>query len=487
MAFLRDIITTFGSRTIRVELDPLLLPQIDHEDKVSTIRTISFNLYKLIYRIGTIQSRRFAPSNRNKYFDKLDLAEKIIENTNEFRVKINEIRNINGSETLTSISEDFGVGISLMVAENLFNIKPATIERIYGNLQRPDWRSQTTNNRILVVECKGSSNQNTSNTQLNNALIQKRTIAGNIQVASATLIIENTISVNRFVDPPGDPPQNDPEMEYNILRAGHYASVFSFLGNSKLSRYFSSMRKRVSGEITPIEQNDKNRVFKELNNTDPIIQFQNRKYSGHFFNVVEGKYLFVGVDINLLSYNGFIDFNYYPEELETLIQRNKYILFNDGVILIEIENFEPFNHILDIQSIQNFQDKITISDIDEMNKISFMKFLLHILQKESFTVRKEIRLADQFVIDIVAEKNNTEYPIEVKLFKQKKINVESIQRLQNIFNIEKNIILLTNAIISDELRIGIPNNIQIIDRDKLRLIAQNKTTFEQTMTMPKNR
>lgn len=479
--------TTFGNRTIRVELDPLLLPQIDHQDNVSIVRNVSFNIYKLIYRIGTIQSRRFAPSNRNKYFDRLDLAEKIVTNTNEFRVKINEIRNVNGSETLTSVSEDFGVGISIMVAESLFNIKPATIEKIYGNSKRPDWRCQTADNRILVVECKGSSNQYTSNTQLNDALIQKRAIAGNIQVASATLLVENNISVNRFVDPPGDEPENSPEMENNILRAGHYASVFSFLGNSKLSRYFSSMRKRVSGEITRNEQDDKNRVFRELNNTDPIISFQNRNYSGHFFNVAEGKYLFVGVDINLLSYNGFINFNYYEEDLETIIQENKYILFNDGVILIEIENLEPFNVLVDFQRIGNYQEKITISDIDEMNEISFTKFLTHKLQKENFNVSQEIRLNNQFVIDIVAEKDNIEYPIEVKLFKQKKIKQETIQRLQNLFSVNENVILITNTIIPNELRLEIPQNIRIIDRDELKQIALNKSTFEQIMTMPNNR
>jgi len=484
MAFLRDILTTFGNRTIRVELDPLLLPQIDHQDKVSLVRNVSFNLYKLIYRIGTIQSRRFAPSNRNKYFDRLDLAEKIVDNTNDFRVKIGEIRNINGSETLTSVSEDFGVGISLMVAENLFNIKPATIEKIYGNSKRPDWRCQTANNRILVVECKGSSNQYTSNTQLNDALIQKRAVAGNIQVASATLIVENTISVNRFVDPPGDEPENNSEMENNILRAGHYASVFSFLGNSKLSRYFSSMRKRVSGEISPNEQNDKNRVFRELNNTNPIIRFQNREYSGHFFNVEEGKYLFVGVDINLLSYNGFINFNYYQEDLETIILRNKYILFNDGVILIEIENIEPFNNLIDFDRISYYQEKITISDIDDMNEISFIKFLKHSLEKENFDVSEEVRLNNQFVIDIVAEKDEMSYPIEIKLLKQRKMNRQTLQRLHNIIDLEETVILITNALIPDELRLDIPDNIQIIDRNKLKLIAQNKTTFEQIMTMP---
>ncbi|MBE3853655.1 hypothetical protein HJ177_22625 [Vibrio parahaemolyticus] len=136
MTFIRNIVSRFSYKTISVEIDPILLPELDTVDKVTTCRDITFNLYNLIYHIGSIQSRRFAPSNRLKFMDKSDLIEKIYSGTDEFRVKINDIRSINGSETLTSISEDFGVGISVVIADKLFNIKRSTIQKIYGTKKK---------------------------------------------------------------------------------------------------------------------------------------------------------------------------------------------------------------------------------------------------------------------------------------------------------------------------------------------------------------
>lgn len=225
MAFIRNITSRFANKTISVEIDPDLLPELDTVDKVTTNRIITFNLYKLIYHIGAIQTRRFATSNRLKFIDKSDLIEKIYSNTNEFRVKINDIRTINGSETLTSVSEDFGVGISVVIAESLFKIKRSTIQKIYGTGRRPDWKCQTKNNRILVVECKGSIRLSTSLQQEVNALDQKTKEPGDVKIASLTLLKENSISANRFLDPPIENSNIPPIMENHILRAGHYASV----------------------------------------------------------------------------------------------------------------------------------------------------------------------------------------------------------------------------------------------------------------------
>ena len=173
MTFIRNLTSRFSNKIISVEIDQDLLEELDTPDKVTTTRNITFNLYKLIYHIGTIQSRRFAPSNRLKFSDKSDLIETLYSNTNEFRVRINDVRTVNGSETLKSISEDFGIGISVVIAEKLFNIKRSTIQKIYGTGRRPDWKCQTTDNRILIFECKGSTSMQNSIQQEVNALDQK--------------------------------------------------------------------------------------------------------------------------------------------------------------------------------------------------------------------------------------------------------------------------------------------------------------------------
>lgn len=122
--FIREIITRFRNLSISVIIDPQLLTELDCADKVSAQRIIPVNLYKLIYAIGTIQTRRFAPSNRQKFTDKADLIEKIHSNTVEFRVKLNEIRLTGGQEVLKSISEDFG--------KRGFFINNATAKKIFS-------------------------------------------------------------------------------------------------------------------------------------------------------------------------------------------------------------------------------------------------------------------------------------------------------------------------------------------------------------------
>ena len=50
---------------------------------------------------------------------------------------------------------------------------------------------------------------------------------------------------------------------------------------------------------------------------------------------------------------------------------NLFILYRDGILVIDITNIEYFSNIVTINGIKNFQDNITITDIDEMNEISF--------------------------------------------------------------------------------------------------------------------
>ena len=471
---IREIITSFRNIEISVTIDHRLLPSLDCADKVSTQRRISFNLYKLIYVIGTIQTRRFAPSNRQKFSDKSDLIEKIKSNTIEFRVNLSDIRLIDGQEVLTSISEDFGVGISVIIAENLFNIKYSTIQRIYGRDKRPDWECQTNDNRILIVESKGSSSQATSNTQQAKALIQKNRRTGDIKVASLTVINENVISTNRFLDPPINPDNIDVEMKNKILRAGHYSSVFSFLGHSILSKYYSQMRKRLLKSITPDEQNEKNNIYFELRDIYPNVEFKNKTFTGSFYNIDNETFLFIGIDKKLLSYQGFLEFNDYEEEIDETINENHHILFKDGVLIIEIKQIAEFSNIVIAEQIKNYQENITISDVDVMTEISFEKYVNYLLIQNGFETRLEQKLQD-FRADIIGWKNNNKYIFELKLFKKKQFDVKAVEQLIKYSQIEgvDKIVLISNAEIPDELNFY-NEKIILIGRTQLRLILKNK-------------
>ncbi len=469
MTFIRNLASRFAYKTITVEIDPLLLPELDTADKKTTKREISFNLYNLIYHIGAIQSRRFAPSNRLNFMDKSDLIEKIYSDTDEFRVKINNIRSINGSETLTSISEDFGVGISVVIADKLFNIKRSTIQKIYRTKKRPDWKCQTHNNRILVFEAKGTISVHTSRNQEAQALAQKNQELGDVKIASLTILNEDSISTNRFLDPPIESSDIAPMMENHILRAGHYASVFSFLGNSKLSKYYSQIRKRLITSISPYEKFEKDETFRDLTTNSPTIHFENKEYAGSFYEVEHKKYIFVGVDKKLLTFSGFIDFCDYEYDRDVMSEDNHYILFKDGILIIEIERIEKFSNIVKIDNIQNYQNKITISDIDEMNGISFSKFFISLLERNGFTnIQEETNTAD-----IIAEINDITYYFSLKIYKNKKMIKNSITEVNEYSGKFSNIkfILVTNGKLSGE---NIDrSNITIIDRDALKKIAKN--------------
>ena len=473
MALIRDIAALFQNKNILVDIDPLLLPFIKCADKGTTQRTISFNLYRLIYHIGTIQSRRFAPSNRLKFLDKVDLLEKIYTNTNDLRIKIDEIRQVNGSETLTSISEDFGIGISVIIAETLFNIKRSTIQKIYGTGRRPDWKCQLADNRIFVAEGKGSISAVKSRTQEVDALDQKTKEPGDIRVASLTILNENAISTNRYLDPPIINDNVPPEMQNHILRAGHYASVFSFLGNSRLSRYYSQMRKRLEGIITSQEQNLKDQVFRDLTYNAPTVRFVNEEFVGAFYNIENEIYLFVGVDKRLLSYQGFILYNEFESDIEETVSNNIFILYKDGILVIEIQNIGDFANIINPNQIKNYQENITISDIDEMNEISFSKYFEFILKENDFTNIIEETLANDLIADLTATKGDKTYYFEFKIFKNKRIGRDSFQQISEFsrrIGLGK-IILVTNAKLNNT-QIN-DNNVVVIDRDKLYQLTKN--------------
>lgn len=471
---IREIITRFRSLKVSVTIDPQLLPDLDCENKVSTQRTISFNLYKLIYAIGTIQTRRFAPSNRMKFIDKADLIEKIYSNTDEFRIKLDDIRHNGGQEVLKSISEDFGVGISVVIAEKLFKIRYSTIQRIYGHKKRPDWKCQIDNNRILVVESKGASSQDTSNGQQANALIQKAKEAGDVKVASLTVLNENQISTTRFFDPPISFDNMDLEMKNKVLRAGHYASVFSFLGHSTLSKYYSQMRKRLLKSITPNEQHDKDKLYFELRDIYPNTVFDGKTFTGSFYKIDQETFLFIGIDKKLLSYNGFLEFHDYEREIQRTLNENHHILFKDGVLIIEIKQISEFSNIIDPEKIKSYQENITISDVDAMTEISFEKYVNYLLLQNGFETELETSMHGSFA-DIVGWKNNKKYIFELKLLRKQKITRRNIEQLLKKYETEEveKIVLITNAVIPENLSYH-NEKLILIGRTKLRPILKNK-------------
>src|SRR5690606_28550883 len=118
------------------------------------------------------------------------------------------------------------------------------------------------------------------------------------------------------------------------------------------------------------------------------------------------KYLFVGVDKRLLSYQGFISYNEFENDDEEAIANNVFILYKDGVLVIEITNIEYFSNIVNRNEIKSYQDNITISDIDEMNEISFSKYFKYILKENGFSNLREQTISNNLRVDLTATKGN---------------------------------------------------------------------------------
>jgi len=461
---------------VHVEIDELLLPHLDCEDNESLSRVMEVSIFKLIYMIGTIQTRRFAPSRRQKFTDKTDLLEKIDASGGEFRVRIGQIRDRPGSEALTSISEDFGVGLSVVIASRLFRIEDSTIQRIYSNDKRPDWSGQTSTRRLMVVESKGASSEATRQTQRRSALVQKAKLQADIRVASLSLIQEDAMAHTQLVDPPAEEPAMDAEQQRQVLRAGHYASAFSFLGQSALSRYFSQMRKRILQTISRGEQLDKDRMFYHIRNQYVQIDFLNRSYAGTFTQTTANEYLFIGVDRELVSYEGFLNFRDHQRDEEQTIQENHYVRYQDGILIIEISNIQVFAQQVFIPAIPNYQEFTTITDIDAMTEFSFEKFWLYVLSRNSFEVRTEIAFSEPR-IDIVSFSEGRTYVFELKLYKRRQISPQQMEEVILQLNATRadRKILVTNAEIPlsgmyglDIIFIG-RLQLQQIVRDPLRL------------------
>lgn len=472
----------FRNLEVRLSLDPLLLPHLDTADRVSTNRTITFTLFDLIYAVALIQSRWFDATRRPKFADKADIAEKL-HDTREFRVRIAEIRNRLSPEDLTTISADLGVGLSVVIATKLFNIRFSTITRLTMRGLRPDWTCQTADNRTLVFESKGSTRRTYSiNDQEPHALAQKRTVPADVQIASLSILNENAISETRFIDPPTNFNDMDAELQNRILRASHYASVFSFLGHPVFSKYFAQMRMRLENNISSDEMERKNNTFHLILNRYDRVSFRENTYVGTFFEVNDGNFLYIGIDIRLISYEGFLNFQDYTEDTDVNIQDNHYVLKKDGVLIIEITNINAFSDEVNIPSIKNYQEFITLGDIDEMTGVSFEKYIVYVLQETGFNIIRT-QLSRDFGEDIVAVRNQVQYVFELKLYKNRNSTdafLTAAREFSRKADADAVKVFVTNLNIAKR-NINVPG-LKVIDRGDLKKIIKDKNELINLIT-----
>lgn len=429
-------------------------------------RCIKFSVFKLIMYIGTLQSLDLKNSNVLNFIRTyIGLGEyssirSAINQQKNFCIKITDIRNVKGIEGLRSYSELLGVGLSVIVSNNLFKIKLSTISKILGKGSRMDWICFLENGKTLFVEAKGTIDSDTRNKQIRHAEKQKQGVTNNsniVKVISASLLKENDISDVIYKDPDTNFVQKE---DINVLRAKHYVGAFVFLGNRKFAKYFKMMQKRLQNNISDSNLNIKENMFVELNDKNPIIDFKNNSFSGFFYNVNKEKYIFLGINKKLLSYKGFIDYKDNETDIEEDINGNKHILYQDGILVIEISNISAFKGIpcFEIDKIKNYYEYITMFKIDKMNDFDFQKYIEYILKDK---YKLNIEKKDTFLI---VEYNGEKYTILTKISK----NIDYIQ-IKEKYN--KKFIFITNAKIVEN--ISEKEKSYIINRDDLKKIIKN--------------
>ena len=326
---------------LKVTWDQLVAPNLKPCYQGLNQAQIPIRLFDFLKGIGTIQPKRMNPSWFTTIMDYSFLIETIYDTPN-LKIHIDAIRENLDVEHLKVVSENMGIGLSVVVVSELFDVQQSTIRRIKGTKKRPDWRCMLRDNRILIIEAKGSARKENFNRQINDAIVQKREGQGNVRIAAASMLKEADTCEMKIVDPPVTNDGLHDDMLRHVFRANHYTSVFSFLGEDVLSLYFEKMAKRFSGEIGTDEVNDKELMFVELSDNKPTIEIDNDDYVGHLYGPTDGQYLFVGVNKKLLSFQGFKDFQDSDSERSYEIDGNDYLVHKDGIIVVVFANPDPF-------------------------------------------------------------------------------------------------------------------------------------------------
>ena len=380
------------------------MPELDHEKRILVTvcpelrarlnnnnlnfnqeGTINFSvrLEDLIYATGTIQTRRFRPTERQKISDFDDLLEHISEET-DFRINISAIQQNFGPDIVGNISEDLGVGLSAVVVDKLFGIDTTTISKITDNKLRPDYQCFTRDGVHIVVESKGSTSTSYLNSCRSHSILQKGAHEADIHVVSLTCLKENDISNMEVIDPIPRISHIPPDQRRNFLRCIHYSGVFSFIGERRLSNYFSKMAKRLIFGLTTAEQDEKDSLIHKIKKDYRELSFENHSYLGTLVKNSAEKFEYIGVDTRLLT---FPDFFHFEESTQVRFFRfndSRFFIFRDGIvrgIITEGRNF-PDNFFSG--EIKNIFDYVSISDIDEMMPFTFEKAFLHVLRRCGF-------------------------------------------------------------------------------------------------------
>lgn len=470
----RELLARIQRRTIRLQTDPALQNQILPIYRNNSGIEFHFSLFDLVVAIAT--SRSVAPTESSKFSQATDFLKIFAGNNQELRISLENLH----LEQKQHMSKHLGEGLSLIVAEKLFDLKKSTISRIRRrrNQSKPDFMGFTKSHLKIVWEAKGSTDPFKPR-EIAHAINQKSNERANSAFASlAKLNTETMIKVNLY-DPTTLPLSGD-ILDYHLSRIKHYVNLFNFIGQKELSRYFKLLGKRLEKDREFPEFQEKVELFNRIKEKSIKLRIYDEFYLGNIERVGEARYFYVGFDERLLSVQGFFDFEDYEEKLEFKQSRNFFKITKDGICYGVLHDLEDLRNLgmtkeIVIPEIPYYKDKISIRDLDYMLHSQIVEYVKYLFKRERFKIRTE-KYEKNKRYDLLVSKERKKYIVEIK----KKVP-ESFEQLRSYMD-EKAVIFITIRKVPEKMILFAQNyNIFIIDRTSLNDIIKKHKTITQLL------
>lgn len=477
------VIARLQKRKIRLRTDQLLQRQIVTRYRSNSPIDFSFSLFDLVYAIGTC--RTVAATRANKFSVGLDFLEIFPRSTaDELRILVNSDESI---EQKQHISRYVGEGLSLVVAEKLYNLEKSTITRIKrrGNESKPDFvgYSPVTPSALrskVVWEAKGSMDAIGPN-EIAHAKYQKQKEPADIAFVSLAALKSMSMTEVSIEDPPALPLEGR-DLDRQLSRIMHYVNTFNFIGQPDLSRYFILLGKRLERDRRFPEFDEKVQLFEEIRSEFIRLGISAKYFLGSIERVGESSFFYVGFDERLLSVLDFLNFVDYDEDFTVKQGRNTFTITRDGICygylrdLLGLRDL-GFTREIDMEEIPFYRDTLSIRDLDDLLEFQLVEHIKYLFAREGFEVRRET-LENGKRYDLIVSKERKRYVVEVK----KDVIIKSFEQIRGLRDVNAAFLVTTMFISDEDIRYARDLNVIIIDRRSLKAIIRNKESISHLLS-----
>lgn len=492
------ISTRFQTRTVSVQLEdfnPKKFLALFPTKTQNVPFQSNINLFKFTYQMHlTSPESKVSDSRLTKFNDHVAYTRRITSGPH-----LNfDISDMNSGGKRRA-SETIGEALSRCLVIDLLKVQENTLEKIEEKVsgKQPDFKCTTQRQKTVICESKGSFTR-ISQTKINRALSQKKSVRGDIQIAA----INQIGTLTRLIDPPIKEFKQD-RFDRLIGKTNHYIQIFKLAGQRELTRYFKLMKLRFKNRnLTDFpEFSEKADLWFKLKYERQRKVVNNISFIGKVELIDNGNILFVGFDESLLNVDTFENFVDYRKDYINKKGDVTTYLSRDGVCFIEASriSLEDLFPDLKLSELRYYQEATELVDIDNMNELEFSNYLLYVFGKSEIEYLKEQKVDDK-ISDIVITYKGIKFYLELKLYSRDHQLVYSDKikdLLEDRFRIamidakpKKEIQLLPKIDLSkqilvtniDKRLIRLPEKVVIFDRNDLKKLLKHPTYFKEFLS-----